>query len=441
MRILLLKPRWEIGYGQMRYAKRVRFPALGLGILAALSPGHDVTVVDANWDPIPFDEDWDLVGITVTTFAADAAYELARRFQERGAKVVLGGIHPTIMTDEAAANADAVVVGEAEHVWPALLEDAARGKLATVYQAEEPTDMTTVPRARRDLLNETSWFTSVEASRGCPNKCIYCYLPATPWARFRPRPVEDVVDEVRCLPQPVFIFVDENLFTDRDHALRLFRALAPLKKKWLIQMPTDRADDDELLDAMAAGGCFNVHMGFQSFNKESLKDAQVDHAPKVEKFKDIVRRLHDRRIVVSGFFVFGFDGDRTGTFDTTIKAIKNIRVDDAGVFIATPYPGTKFHRKFQEQGRLLDGVDSGCFGWNRAVFQPKHMSPEALETGVRYVYDSLKWHFIRRLAWVLRTQAPIVLKAPQLAWVFIAGTLRPHHMESEQGLVDSDPGT
>ena len=430
MRILLLKPRWEIGYGQMRYAKRVRFPALGLGILATLSAGHAVEVVDANWDPIPFDRDWDLVGITVTTFAAGTAYDLAARFRAKGAKVVLGGIHPTIMTDEASEHADAVVVGEAEDVWRDVLEDAARDALKPVYRAEAPTDMTTVPRARRDLLNETHWFTAVEASRGCPNKCIYCYLPATPWARFRPRPVEDVVDEVRSLPQPVFIFVDENIFTDRDHAIRLFRALAPLGKKWLVQMPTDRADDDELLDAMAAGGCFNVHMGFQSFNKESLADAQVDHAPRVEKYREIVARLHDREIVVSGFFVFGFDGDRPDAFDTTVAAIRSIGVDDAGMFIATPYPGTQFHKRFEEQGRLLEGATSDHFGWSRAVFQPKHMSPEALERGVRRAYDALQGHFLRRLGWVLRTQAPVVLKAPRLAWVFIAGTLRPHRLDS-----------
>jgi len=426
MRILLVKPRWEIGYGQMRYAKRVRFPALGLGILAALSPGHHVEVVDGNWDPIPFDEEWDLVGITVTTFAAGTAYALAERFREKGDKVVLGGIHPTIMTDEARGHADAVVVGEAERVWPEILEDAARDRLRSVYRAPAPTDMTAVPRARRDVLKEAPWFTAVEASRGCQNKCIYCYLPATPWARFRPRPVEDVVDEVRSLPQPVFIFIDENLFTDREHALRLFRALSPLKKKWLVQMPTDKADDDELLDAMAAGGCFNVHLGFQSFNSESLADAQVDHAPGVEKYRDIVRRLHARRIVVSGFFVFGFDGDRPDTFDITVDAIKSIRVDDAGMFIATPYPGTKFFRRFEEQGRLLEGAAADHFGWNKAVFQPRHMSPETLETGVREAYDALRVHFIGRLLWVLRTQLPVVLKAPRLAHVFIAGTLRPH---------------
>ncbi|MFH1530853.1 MAG: radical SAM protein [Pseudomonadota bacterium] len=430
MRILLIKPRWEIGYGQMRYAKRVRFPALGLGILAALSPGHYVKVVDGNWDPIPFDGDWDLVGITVTTFAAGTAYDLAARFRARGAKVVLGGIHPTIMTAEAGAHADAVVVGEAEGVWPTLLLDAARGKLEPVYRAEEPTDMTTVPLARRDVLVEAPWFTAVEASRGCPNKCIYCYLPATPWARFRPRPVEHVVEEVRSLPQSVFIFVDENIFTDRLHAIRLFRALAPLKKKWLVQMPTDRADDDELLDAMAEGGCFNVHMGFQSFNKESLADAQVDHAPRVEKYREIVKRLHARRIVVSGFFVFGFDGDRPDAFDTTVAAIKSIGVDDAGMFIATPYPGTQFHRRFQEQGRLLEGATSDHFGWNRAVFQPRHMDPETLERGVRHAYDALKGHFIRRLIWVMRTQLPVVLRAPRLGWVFLAGTFRPHHLDA-----------
>ncbi len=430
MRILLIKPRWEIGYGQMRYAKRVRFPALGLGVLAALSPGHRVEVVDGNWEEIPFDREWDLVGITVTTFAAGTACEIASQFRAKGVKVVLGGIHPTIMPDEAGEHADAIVVGEAEGVWPTVLEDAALGALEPVYRAEEPTDMTTVPVARRDVLKEAPWFTAVEASRGCPNKCIYCYLPTTPWARFRPRPVEHVVAEVRSLPQPVFIFVDENIFSDRDHAIRLFRALAPLKKKWLVQMPTDRADDDELLDAMAEGGCFNVHMGFQSFNKESLADARVDHAPRVEKYREIVKRLHDRRIVVSGFFVFGFDGDRPDAFDTTVAAIKSIRVDDAGMFIATPYPGTRFYRRFEEQGRLLDGATADHFGWNRAVFQPKRMDPETLERGVHDAYDALQGHFIRRLGWVMVTQLPVVFKAPQLAWVFLAGTLRPHHLDS-----------
>ncbi len=428
MRILLIKPRWEIGYGQMRYAKRVRFPALGLGILAAMAGEHEVEVVDANWDPVPLERDWDLVGITVTTFAADEAYSLARLFRARGAKVVLGGIHPTIMPHDAARWADAVVIGEAEGVFPALLDDAKRGRLAREYRADGPTDMATIPRPRRDLLRETSWFTAVEASRGCPNKCVYCYLPATPWARFRPRPVDHVVEEVRALPQPVFIFVDENLFTDRDHALDLFRALAPLDKKWLIQMPTDMAADEELLDAMAAAGCFNVHMGFQSFSDASLRDAGVDHAPGVERFGEIVRRLHHRRIVVSGFFVFGFDGDKPDTFEATAAAIRDLGIDDAGMFVATPYPGTRFHDRLGEQQRLLPNMPSDSFGWNRAVFQPKHMSPKELEDGVRKAYDSLRGHFLRRLWWVLRTQLPVVWRAPALGHVFVAGTLRPHRL-------------
>jgi radical SAM superfamily enzyme YgiQ (UPF0313 family) len=161
-----------------------------------------------------------------------------------------------------------------------------------------------------------------------------------------------------------------------------------------------------------------------------MADAQVDHAPRVEKYREIVRRLHARRIVVSGFFVFGFDGDRPDAFATTVEAIKSIGVDDAGMFIATPYPGTQFHRRFAEQGRLLEGATSDQFGWNRAVFQPKHMEPETLERGVRAAYDALQGHFIRRLGWVMATQLPVVRKAWQLGWVFLAGTLRPHHLDS-----------
>ncbi len=423
MRILLIKPAWKIGYGQVRYGKNVRFPSLALGIVAALSGTHDVEVVDANWKPIPYGRPFDLVGITSTTFTADDAYRIAARFRALGTPVVLGGVHPSIRPEEALSHADAVVVGEAETTWPQVLEDAQRGTLQGIYRAEVTADMRLTPRIRRDLLGEHSWFTAVEASRGCPNKCSYCYLPSTPWAAHRYRPVEQVVDEIRSLRQRLFIFIDDNLFADRDYALELFRRIAPLKKSWLIQAPTTIGKDDEMLDAMAAAGCFNIQLGFQSFNNKTLKLAKVHHN-RVESYRTLVDKLHDRHIVVTGYFVFGFDTDGPDVFETTVKTIEELKIDDAGMFVATPFPGTKFREKFKREGRLLDVGNSSQYGWMQAVFQPKNMTPEQLEQGVQWAYDALQSHFRRRLLWVLRTQTRLLVRAPQMVPTLLFGNLR-----------------
>jgi radical SAM superfamily enzyme YgiQ (UPF0313 family) len=192
-----------------------------------------------------------------------------------------------------------VVIGEADYVWPQVLRDAEKRGLKRTYQSDRLTDMNDVPFPRRDLLSEASWFACVQATRGCPNRCRYCYLPSVPWGSYRERAVELVAEEVRRLHQRLVFFVDDNLFADRDYALSVFRAVAPLKKSWAVQVPTTIGDDDELIDAMAASGCFNVQVGFQSFNRKSLDWAGVGHN-RVEKYTALVKKLHARNILVTG---------------------------------------------------------------------------------------------------------------------------------------------
>jgi len=425
MRILLVKPRWHLPAkrGLVRYAQKVKFSPLALGILAALSPEHEVVVADGGWEAIPVDDSFDLVGITTTTFASSDVYELARRFRHRGVPVVLGGVHPSIMPAECLEHADSVVVGEAEYLWPQVVRDAESGALEQVYRAPRPTKLRHVPFARRDLLNESSWFTCVEATRGCPNSCRYCYLPSVPWSAHRTRPVELVAEEIRNLPQNTFIFVDENLCADREYALGLFRAIAPHRKSWLIQVPTSIGEDEELLDALAEGGCFNVQVGFQSFNPRSLEAAGVDHN-RVDRYKLFVRRMHQRNIVVSGFFLFGFDTDGPDVFRATAGMIEDIDIDDANLFILTPFPGTSLYAQYQSEGRLLEGRTRNQFGWADAVFVPRRMSPEELERGLQLVYDQLYPHFRRKLRRVLWGQLGRLLRNPRLALGIVRGNLR-----------------
>ena len=423
MRILLVKPRWFVHGGQYRYLERVRFTPLSLGILAALSDGHEVKIADGDWQAIPSGQGFDLVGITSTTFTSERAYDLAREFRRQGAKVVLGGVHPSILPEECLDHADSVVVGEAEYVWPDVLRDAEKGALARVYRSERTTDMNDVPFPCRTLLDEPSWLACVQATRGCPNSCRYCYLPSTPWGEYRKRDVELVAEEVRSLKQKILFLVDDNLFADRDYAVRLFRALAPLRKSWAIQSPTTISDDDELLDAMAEAGCFNVQVGFQSFNRNSLEWASVEHN-RIEKYQGLVRKLHDRKILITGFFMFGFDTDGPDVFQATVELAKVIDIDDANLYILTPYPGTPIYAMFQREGRLLEKTRRTQFGWSHAVFRPKQMTHEELERGVQQAYDMLYPFFRKKLKRVLFKRLGWLLKHPRLVAIFIGGNIR-----------------
>lgn len=429
MRILLVKPRWFVHGGQYRYLENVRFTPLSLGILAALSNGHEVKIADADWQAIPSGDGFNLVGITVTTFTSERVYDLVREFNKHGAKVILGGVHPSILPEECLDHTDSVVVGEAEYVWKDVLRDAEKGRLQRLYRSERPTDMNDVPFPRRDLLDEPSWFACVQATRGCPNSCRYCYLPSTPWREYRKRAVELVVEEIRSLRQKLFFFVDDNLFADHDYAIRLFNAIAPLKKSWGIQVPAT-IGDDELLAAMAEAGCFNVQVGFQSFNKNSLKWASVEHN-RVEKYRDLVRKLHERKIIVTGFFMFGFDTDGPDVFDATVELAKVIDIDDANLYILTPYPGTPIYAKFQREGRLLEGMRRTQFGWSHAVFRPKQMTPEDLERGVQQAYDMLYPFFRKKLKGVMFKKFSCLFKHPHLIPRFVGGNIRRARVTTE----------
>lgn len=430
MRILLIKPRWRVAGGHYRFLEKVPLAPLSLGILAALSEGHSVQVVDRDWQSLPTNGRFDLVGITVTTFTSEQAYQLARWARERGAKVVFGGVHPSILPEECLKHADAIVIGEAEYVWRQILDDAQADSLERVYQADRPTRMEDVPIPRRDLLAESPWVACVQATRGCPNTCKYCYLPSVPWAGFRKRPVELVKKEVSSLRKKLLIFVDDNLFAERDYVLDLCGMLRSLKVNWSVQAPTTIGRDEKLLDAMADSGCWHVLVGFQSFNAKSLEIAAVSHN-RADDYKDLVDKLHARRILVTGFFMFGFDSDGPDCFDPTVEMIQHIGVDEAKLYILTPYPGTKLYEQFEREGRVLPDTRRMQFGWSHAVFTPKQMSPEQLELGVQRSYDRLHGYFLKRLPRLMWRYWKMGLRHPRMARVMMNAALRRSHVSQK----------
>jgi len=417
MRILLVKPRWFVKDGVYRFLTHVSFQPLHLGILAALSPGHDLKVIDQDWDEVPFDEDFDLVGLTATTFSSQRAFDIADVFRNKGVKVVIGGVHACLMQEECLQHADAIVIGEAEYVWPQVLKDAAAGTLKKTYQQDKPTDMDDVPIPRRDLLRHDPLVGMIQATRGCNRACKFCYLPSVPWHLHRRRSPDKVYAEMKGMKQNVVFFVDDNLFVDEEYAIALCEKIAPLKKAWSVQAPTTITKNLRLLKAMQKSGCFFVQVGFQAVHPDSLQRAGVVQN-KIENYQEVVRRFHDHGILVQGFFIFGFDNEDQRIFKTAETYIKQMGIEDALLYILTPYPGTPIYDQLKREGRLLSH-EREKYGWANAVFMPAKMTARELEQGVQETYENLFAFFKRRAPKQILKWLPFFIRHPRvlmIAW-------------------------
>jgi radical SAM superfamily enzyme YgiQ (UPF0313 family) len=412
VKILLIKPRWFVKDGVYRFLPDVSFEPLHLGILAALSEGHDVKVIDQDWDEVPFAEGFDMVGLTVTTFSSRRAFDIADVFRGKGAKVVIGGVHACLMPEECLQHADTIVIGEAEYVWPQLLKDAEAGLLKKTYQQAQPTNMDDVPIPRRDLLRQNSLVGMIQATRGCNHACKFCYLPSVPWHQHRHRSPAKVYEEIKGMKQNVVFFVDDNLFVDEEYAIALCEKIAPLKRAWSVQAPTTITKNPRLLKAMQKSGCFFVQVGFQTVHPASLERAGVVQN-RVEHYQEIVRSFHEHGILVQGFFIFGFDNEDQRIFKTAETHIKQMGLEDALLYILTPYPGTPIYDQLKGEGRLLL-EDRDKYGWANAVFQPAKMTAQELEQGVQQTYENLFYFFKRRAPKQILKWLPFFIRHPRI---------------------------
>lgn len=364
---------------------------LTLPLLAALTPEkHQVKAIDENVEPIDFDQPADLVSITALTPTAPRAYEVADEFRRRGKKVVLGGVHPSLMVDEAAAHADAVVVGEAEEVWPELLEDLENGGMKQRYQAEVKPSLAGLPIPRRDLMKENAYLNipKVETSRGCPYRCSFCSTTVFYGPRMRFRPVEDVVAEVKAAEHRFVFFTDNNITANKKYAKRLFRALEPLGIYWLSQGSIDMADDAELMELAQRSGCAGMLVGFESLSEENIEGMGKKASNRVEEYEDKIRTFHRHQIGLIGCFVFGFDGDDKSVFKTTVNFIKRTNIDTPQLTVLTPYPGTAIRAELEAQGRIIHS-DWEKYDVGNVAFIPKRMTPEELQQGYNWACEQV----------------------------------------------------
>jgi len=378
------------------FGKHVLTPSLALTSFAAATPDHwDVEYWDENLlhgrppaDPIP-----EVVGITVHLTFARRAFELASWYRGRGSKIVLGGLHVLSCPEECAPHADALALGDGVQLWPRILRDIESGSLQSRYFATYENDYRLDPPPRRSLLPRKSFLTttSLIATRGCHNRCGFCYL-ATQGLRmpYRRREPAQVVAEFAADGQPYGVFIDNNLGSNREFLRALCRALRPLEKIWSAAVSIDVTDDPALIRAMALAGCTGVFVGFESLTDKNL----IDSRKKTPKAHDYARRvcmLHENGIQVNGSFVLGFDHDRSDVFPRTAEWIEENRLECATFHILTPYPATPLFRRMEAEDRLLHR-NWDLYDTAHAVFRPKHMTPEKLEEGYAWIYRRLFSH-------------------------------------------------
>lgn len=367
------------------WKKSLRYQPLTLTTLAALIPAElnaQVRLIDEGISDVPMDLEADLVGLTVITGTAMRAYELADHFRSRGITVVLGGPHVTLIPEDAARHANAVVTGYAEDSWPQLLRDFAAGHLQPRYDQAPNLSLADRPFARRDLLPGKHFLTNnvFEATRGCIHNCDFCVVP-TAWGR-KPylKPVEQVVADIRQHGARKLIFVDLNIIADRDYALLLFKALIPLKVQWYGLATVLLTDDPELLELAGRSGCRGLLMGLESISPQNLRQSHKGfNSP--DKYFKVVERLHENGIALQGCFVFGLDQDEPDIFLKTAEFAVQARIDLPRFAVVTPFPSTPLYNRLEAEGRILT-KNWELYDAQHVVFQPAKMSATELQQGV-----------------------------------------------------------
>lgn len=393
MRILLVFPRIEHGtttyYDKGSWSSLIfGYPIITLPHLAALTPQpHTVKIVNENYEDIDFSEPADLVGITSYTMTAPHVYRLADEFRKRGKKVVLGGYHPTAMPAEAKEHADSVVLGEAEVTWPQVIADAQAGTLQPFYGPRPDFDIAAIPPLRRDLIRQNPFLGAVQSTRGCPNSCEFCAIASFCGHGIKQRPIKQVVEEIKRMPNPIYIIHDPSLTVNPAYSRELFKELIRqrIHKGWVSNGNANVLGkvDDEFLDLARKSGCVEWFVGFESVSQAALNGIKKV-VNKVEDFKKTIKRIHDHGMTVQGGIIFGFDEDAPDIFDATLEKMYEWQLDAVEVNILTPYPGTPLYTRLEKEGRILT-KDWSRYNQVDVVFKPKQMTEQELLNGARKV--------------------------------------------------------
>jgi len=392
-KLVLINP-VNLGRSGFSASHSSRFPPLSLGIIAALTPKDwEVEVIDENFDEFSL-RDADLVGITAFTSAANRAYEIAKIYREKNIPVVMGGIHASMCSEEAAQFVDAVVVGEVESVWDEVIADALAANLKPIYKGLW-NGLQQLQKPRRDIYSKHYLFASVQTSRGCPLDCDFCSVSQFNGLRYRRRPPSEVLDELETIPQKLIFFVDDNIIghgiRSRKMALELFQGMVDrgMDKHWFCQASINVADDEEVLQWAAKAGCRMIFLGIEAEDMGALSEVNKKLNIKrggSDAYEQVFERIHNAGIAVLGAFIFGMDQDTPEKLVKRAQYMLDSAIDVMQATALTPLPGTRLFARLKEEGRLL--YTNFPHDWDRydlteVVYRPKQMEAEEFSKTMR----------------------------------------------------------
>ena len=396
-RLILINPANPMMKGIFR--RPALQPPLALAIIASLTPPDwEVRIIDENFRHFHYKEA-DLVGITALSSTSPRAYEIAAEFREKGIPVILGGVHATLMPDEALNYVDSVVMGYVEEVWQEIIKDFENGELKKKYK--KPIDITKkIPIPRYDLLHPAYMFGSLQTSRGCQMHCDFCTIPVMNDHKYQLRNVDDVLDELQAIPQKLIYIVDDNLVGlgtgPREHARRLFQGMIDrnLNKEWFAYVSLGFGDDEELVKLAVKSGCKMVLIGMESEKPDQLKkiNKRVNSALGPESYRKVVRILHRHGICVVGSFIFGLDTDTKEDLRARLKFMLRSSFDNPLPNVMTPFPGTRIFDRILAEDRLLYQdfpKDWKKFHGAHVVYKPTYLDPGFLSKEMEYITKSL----------------------------------------------------
>jgi len=381
MRLTLVHPCVGRRRGQP-YIRTWQMEPLAPATLAGLTPrDRDTTIrfYDDRTEAIPFDEPADLVALSVETYTARRAYQIASEYRRRGVPVVMGGFHPTLMPDEAAEFAESIIIGEAEGLWPGVIEDFRAGRLQRVYRQAQRPSLSGL-RPDRSIFAGKRYLPVglVEAGRGCHFRCEFCAVQSYFANTQTRRPADEIIDEIRRIKRPLLFFVDDNITSNMDQAKEFFRALIPLKVKWVSQASINAAHDEEFLKLIKASGCQGLLIGFESLNPENLKRMRKSFNTMRGGYERALENLKRHEIPLYVTFILGYDEDHGDTLQETLAFAERHRFYIVAFNHLTPFPGTPLYDRLEREGRLLYDrwwLDP-AYRYGMVPFAPRGMTAE-----------------------------------------------------------------
>lgn len=398
------------------YAKTWCMEPLAIAVLSAITPSWvEKSFYDDRVEPIRYDKPTDLVAITTETYTARRAYQIARKFQEQGKPVVMGGFHATLATKEVKQYADAVVVGEAEYTWPKLLNDFKQGQMQKEYRNDSFSAIKSV-MPDRTIFKDKRYMKIglVETSRGCLYQCEFCSIYGFFNKSCRNRPVDDIVADIRQSGHKYFFFVDDNVAIDRKRTLELCYELIKLKIKWFGQVSIHISKDQEVLKALKDSGCIGVLIGFESLKHDNLKQMDKGINLQYADYALAIKRLKAYGLMIYGTFVFGYETDSKQDFEEVLRFANKHKLFMNAFNHLVPFPGTPLYQRLKDENKLI------CEQWwlnehyrfGDVVFDPGKLSPgELAKLCYQYRKKFYRWSSIFSRCLDLKANCSTIKKA------------------------------